>query len=171
MANELGTLPTNEKISGLALGAGTIRVLAQSGVAVAHTGVTTETTLASIVIPAGSMGLNGRVRVTTLWTMTNSANNKVMRGRFNHATTGTTYLTSTQTTQNTFRHQFEIINRNSQSSQCGAPGGLNAYGQTTGVLLTSAIDTSVETTIYLTGQLVNASETLTLEGYMVELIS
>ena len=42
-------------------------ILAQSAVAVSKTGDTNEATLASITIPAGAMGANGSLRLTTVW--------------------------------------------------------------------------------------------------------
>lgn len=152
--------------------ASSTRVLAQGNVASSHTGNTTETTLAQVTIPAGSMGANGRLRITTIWSMTNSANNKTMRVRFNHATTGAAFMNQAQTTQATNRFQCEIINRNSQSSQLGGhAGGTGGWGVTTTAAITSTVDTSVDTTLYITAQLALGSETLTLESYLVELIS
>ena len=51
----------------LGLASRAVRTLAQSAVAASLTGTTTETALATIVIPAGSMGPNGQVEVAALW--------------------------------------------------------------------------------------------------------
>lgn len=141
---------------------GTWRVLAQSSVAAAHTGDTTETTLASVVIPAGAMGPNGRVRITSLWSATNSANNKTMRHKFG----GTNYFAQNMTTQLSWRHQSEIGNRNAANSQVG--NGNNSVGSGGQVPNTSALDTTASVTVLLTGQLANAADTVTLESYCVE---
>ena len=143
---------------------GVWRVLAQSSVAVPHTGDTIETTLASVVIPAGAMGPNGRVRITSLWSGTNSANNKTMR----HKIGGVNYFAQNLTTQQSWRHETEIGNRNAANSQAG--NGNNSWGAAGQATITSAIDTSSAVTVLLTGQLANAAETVSLEGYRVEVL-
>lgn len=75
-----------------------ILVLGSSGTASSVSSGTAETTLASIVIPPRALGTNGRIRITTLWTYTNSGNNKTLRIRYNNATTGTQYLGIANTT-------------------------------------------------------------------------
>lgn len=142
---------------------GTWRVLAQSSVAASHTGNTSETTLASVVIPAGAMGPNGRVRITSLWSGTNSANAKTMRHKFG----GVNYFAQNLTTQNGWRHENEIGNRNVANTQIG--NGNNAFGSMSVAPNSSAVDTSSDVTIQFTGQLANAAETVTLESYLVEL--
>src|SRR5687767_4986995 len=59
-----------------------VSLLAASPAAIAHTGTTDETVVATVVIPGGLMGTNGRLRVTSLWTWPNSANSKTVRVRF-----------------------------------------------------------------------------------------
>jgi hypothetical protein len=143
------------------------RVLAQSAVAVSKTGDTTETTLATITIPGGSMGPNGSVRVTTLWSCTNSANTKTLRGKFG----GTVYLTRAETATANIRHQFQVQNRGSAASQVGATGNLSTgWGISTSPLVTSSVDTAADQVITLTAQLAVGTETITLEAYLVELV-
>src|SRR5213079_2421852 len=62
--------------SGGGIGLKAAGVLAQSAVAASVTGTLTETVLATIAIPAGAMGVNGAIRVTALWSYTNSADTK-----------------------------------------------------------------------------------------------
>ena len=143
---------------------GTWRVLAQSSVAAAHTGNTSETTLASIVIPAGAMGPNGRVRITSLWSATNSANNKTMRHKFG----GTNYFAQNMVAHQSWRHETEILNRNAVNNQIGNTN--NVFGSQAGAPNSSAVDTSAAVTVLLTGQLANAAETVTLESYRVEVL-
>jgi hypothetical protein len=144
---------------------GTWRVLAQSSVPVAHTGSTSETTLASVTIPAGSMGANGRLRITSLWSGTNSANNKTMRHKFG----GTNYFAQNMTTHQSWRQETEIGNRNATNSQIGNSN--NSWGSGGVAPNTSAVDTTVDTTVLLTGQLANAADTLVLESYRVEILN
>ncbi len=146
-------------------------VLAQSGVQVSHTGNTNETALATIAIPAGAMGANGRVRVTALWGHTNSVNNKTCRIRFG-GTSGTIVYSITNTTTAHHRAQVEGANRNATGSQVWAPNGLTgSFGATSGSLVTGAIDTTAAVDIVILGTLASSGETISLESYLVELIA
>jgi hypothetical protein len=149
---------------------GSWRVLAQSAVAASLTGVTTDSALASIAIPAGAMGPNGRLRVTTLWSITNSANAKTLRVRLG-GLAGTAFQSIALTTSASFRAQCEIANRNNQASQVGANASIGSGGwsATGAAIATAAIDTSAAATLVISGQLANGGETITLEGYLVEL--
>jgi hypothetical protein len=144
-------------------GAGAI---AQSAVAQSVTGTTTETTLATITIPAGSMGPNGQIEVTTLWSCTNSANNKTLRVKFG----STAFLNVAATTSAAIHVLTRIANRNSAASQVGSPSSTtNSLGATGASVTTAAIDTTADVTLAITGQLASASETLTLESYIVKI--
>jgi hypothetical protein len=145
-------------------------ILAQSGAASSHTGNTSETTLATITIPAGAIGLNGCVRVTTLWSHTSSVNNKTLRVRFGGAG-GTQYLNAVHTTSASARTQAQIYNRNSASSQIGYVAGVaNPWGTNAGGNTTSAVNTTAAVDLVISGQLANSGETITLEAYTVELL-
>jgi hypothetical protein len=108
------------------------------------------------------MGPNGRVRITSLWSGTNSANAKTMRHKFG----GVNYFAQNLIAQQGWRHENEISNRNAVNSQVGNTN--NAVGSLAGVPNTSAVDTSSAVTLLMTGQLSNAGETITLESYCVE---
>lgn len=140
-------------------------VLASSFVSASVTGTLVETQLAAIAIPA--LGLNSVLRITTLWSYTNSANTKNLRVRFS-GSSGTTYFQSTATTTASFYDQRIIANANSFSSQKGtlASPPTSASAQ---AIRTSTVDTSVPTTLYMSGLLTNTGETITLEGYLIEL--
>lgn len=142
---------------------GVWRVLAASAVAVPHTGNTSETTLASVTIPAGAMGANGRVRITTIWSATNSANTKTMRHKFG----GVNYLAQNMTTQQGWRHQSDIANRNAVNAQVG--NGNNVFGSLSAAANASAVDTSSAVNVVISGQLANGADTITLESYVIEL--
>lgn len=144
------------------------RVLGASAVAVSGGADTNENILATITIPAGAMGLNGQLRVTTLWTVTNSVNNKVIRVRLG-GIGGTAYLGNTLTTSASAADTRVISNRGAANSQVGWQSGLGTGGSSSAVQ-TSAIDTSAATTLVITGQKATAGETLTLESYLCELI-
>lgn len=144
-------------------------VLAQSAVAASVTGTTSETALATIVVPAGAMGANGAVRITTLWSHTNSANNKLLRIRFGGAS-GTSYLGNNLTTTATLNHVLVISNRNAANSQIGGYASATPIGSSTGAAITSSADTSLDTSIVISGQLADSGETITLERYVVEVL-
>lgn len=142
-------------------------ILAASAVASSVTGTATETTLATITLPANSMGANGIVRVITAWTHTNSANNKTLRMKFG----GTSYLNSNVTTNATSRVETQISNRNATGSQVGhSPSATASFSSSGSAIVTSAVDTTASVTLLITGQLATTSETITLESYIVEVL-
>ena len=144
-------------------------ILGQSAVAVSGSEDTNENTLATITVTANSIGPNGHVRIRTTWTITNSANTKTLRVRFSGGS-GTVYMAVALGAQATHNDLTEIHNRNSASSQVsGKPSSQVAIGQaSTGALITSSVDTTVDTTIVITGQKALGTETLTLSRYCVE---
>jgi hypothetical protein len=149
---------------------GTWRVLARSAVAAAHTGNTTETTLATIAIPAGAMGPNGALRVTTVFSFTNSANAKTPRVRLGGAS-GTAFMAPSLTTGDSSMLQRLIMNRNSASSQVGPSSTINnSFGGQGGAVVTATVNTASAQDLMITGQLANSGETITLESYIVELL-
>jgi hypothetical protein len=132
------------------------------------TGVTSETVLATITVPAGVMGPNGVLRITTQWSVTNSANAKTLRVRLGGAS-GTAFQSTGISTSATFRHQVEIHNRNSAQSQVGMSPSA-AWGGSGGAVVAGAVDMTSTQSIVLSGQLGNSGETITLESYLVELL-
>lgn len=149
---------------------GTWRVLAASAAASAHTGSTSETLLASVAIPAGALGANGVLRVTSIWSHTNSASVKTPRIRLG-GISGTVVCGPALTTTGSLAIQRTIHNRNAHNSQVtlGAATS-NTFATSTGALLTASIDTSAAQDLVFTGQLANAGETIALETYLVELL-
>ena len=144
-------------------------ILALSGAAVPLTGGTGETTLATITVPAGLMGLNGIIQIRTTWSMTNNANNKTCRVRFSGAS-GTQFLAAVLPSAQTAQNMCIIQNRNSLSSQVGHTSGtFNSFNFNTGALTTASVNTAVDTTIVISGQLASGADTMTLESYIVEL--
>lgn len=142
-------------------------IVAASGVSASCPADTTEDQLASITLPANSLGANGGCRIHTLWTCTNNANNKTMRVRWSGAA-GTQMLNTTQTTVAFFRDVREFWNQNATNSQ-RYHAGSNPYGPGASVPATMAVDTTASTTVVITGQKANSGDTLTLNWYAVEL--
>jgi hypothetical protein len=144
-------------------------ILGQSSVAVSHTGNTDETALATVTIPAGAMGANGRIRVEALWSYPNSANNKTCRVRFG-GLAGTAIHSAVNTASLAYKAMTEGGNRNAANSQVWPPSTLNV-GASGGAPVTGAIDTAAAVSLVITGQLASAAETIVLESYLVELLS
>lgn len=129
------------------------------------TGTTSETTLFTLTLPAGVIGSKGKVKLYPLFTATNNGNIKNIRIKLNSLNA---YLL--QPTGFTQMSAIVIIrNFNSESSQKIASGMTAGLGLATASMTTMSIDTSLETTITVTGQLSNSSDTLTLESLFVEL--
>jgi len=147
---------------------GTWRVLAASAVASAHTGDTAETVLAGITLPGGAMGPNGLLRITSVFSFTNSANTKSMRYRLG-GLAGAALMSVSSTTSASMMTQRLVQNRNSQASQVsGPPGFANSFGASGNPAATSSVDTASDQTIAITGQLASSSDTITLESCLVE---
>ena len=145
---------------------GKISIIAQSAVAASVTGTLAETTLATFTLPAGTMGLNGALRITTLDTHTNSSNNKILKVKIG----GIVVLNVTTTTSATGNYIQMVRNRNSASSQTSFPTASGGVGTSTTAVTALSINTAVDQTVTITGTLANTGEAITLEGYTFELL-
>lgn len=152
----------------VALGSGgSTRVIASSGAELTLTGTTTSTELATVVIPGGSMGPNGCLRVATLWSCTNSANNKIIKCMLNG--TFDMFNGHTMTTTAGVKHERFLWNRNSESAQVQFGAWGDSY-EASSAAATAAINTAVDVNLVFSGQLALGTETLKLLGYTVEII-
>lgn len=140
-----------------------VRILAQSAVPVVLTGTAAETTLASYTLKGGTMGNNGAIRVSTAASITNSSNTKTLKVKLSTLASGVSYTTSVAGYE-----QRYFRNRGAQNSQLTQSS--TSMGATGAAVLTGAIDTSTDQLITITGQLANTGETITLEGYTIELL-
>jgi hypothetical protein len=158
------TVATDPRKSGINAG---MTLLAASAVPVSVTGTVNETTLATVTIPAGAMGLNGGLQIRTLWTVTNNANAKTLRVKF-----GSMLALQLQAAGATGAQALTCIrNRNSASSQVGFAPGSNGLGTT--VLSTPSLGTensATNVTLDITAQLGVGTDTATLESYEVWLL-
>jgi len=155
----------------IALARGTVVVLGQSAVAVSGGADTNENILATITVPAGAMQEDGRIRITCSFTVNNNGNAKTVRVRFS-GIGGTIYKSASLTLVLSAKFVVEIQNRNSEASQVGSASAASTHSglePSTAALVTSAVDTSVATTIVITAQKAVAGDTMTLESYLVEL--
>lgn len=141
-------------------------ILAQSAVAVSKTGDTNEATLASITIPAGAMGANGSLRLTTVWSMTNNANVKNVITKWG----GTNIATLACASMTTYREQRQIHNRNALNSQVCFISSFGGWSNSGVAIGTAAKDTSQDQVLAIATQLAVGTDTATLEAYTLELI-
>lgn len=150
-----------------ALALSTGYVVAQSAVASPVTGTVTETTLATITIPANAIGPNGQVEIDFLFSGTSSANTKTYRVKFG----GTTVFQTAPTTNSSIRAAVNVSNRNAANSQVAFPtGSTSGFGASSSSPITPAIDTTSAVNITITAELGNSGETATLERYLVRVI-
>lgn len=139
----------------------------------ALTGTTVETLMGQVAIPDGIMGRNSILRIEPLWSWTNNANNKTFSIKVGNAGVGgaSTVYSRTRTTNQSESPVYSIANRNSLSSQVHPLASDYAVNNSNGVF-TSAFDfAQTGWSLFFTGQLANASDTLTLHGCMVQVIN
>lgn len=148
-------------------------IVGASAVQQSVTGTVSETVLATVTIPAGAMGANGRLRITAMFSNNNSGNSKTFRVRWGASgagTSGTAFNSVANTTSLSWRTIGEVDNRNAANSQVlsinGAGGGV---GVGAGAFATTAIDTASASEIAFTAQLANTGDTANLDSYIVEL--
>ena len=135
-----------------------------SGVAVACPADTTEDTLQTFALPALRVG--DTVRVTTLWTVTNSANNKTLKVKV-----GTTaFANVVVTTVASVRLVTEISIRGTTSTQVSGTAQVNSAGTSPFSATTGTEAMGAASTMTITGQKALAGETLQLESYFAEIL-
>jgi len=131
------------------------------------TGTTAETTLATIPIKGGVLGVNGKLRFYILGTVTNNANTKAFR--LKHAATPLWQLA--YTTSVGVVSQILFLNKNSESSQVTALFNSNGLGGNTSTVVTpSAINTSADFSLTITGQLADSADSISVTAIFVEIM-
>ncbi len=133
---------------------------------VSLTGSTSIVTLATITIPAGLLGANGKLKIYPLWATTNNANTKTLRAIFSG-------LTCTTMTSQSFPNNSGLViirNINSESVQKCSSGLVAGIGSSSGSIAVLTVDTTAATTITITGQLAVGADTMTLEDLFVEVV-
>ena len=133
---------------------------------VSLTVTTLAVNLATITIPAGLLGANGKLKIYPLWSTTNNANVKTLRAIFSGSTC------TTMTSQSVPNNSGLVIirNTNSESAQKTSSGLVAGIGSSFGSIASTTVDTTAATTITITGQLAVGTDTLTLEDLFVEVV-
>lgn len=131
------------------------------------TGTTAETTLATVTIPAGLLGVNGSLRVVSTLSLTNNANSKTLRIRYG----GTPFITNFPSGSASSGTDATVSNRGAANSQV-ASFGSSAYsgGNATSSVSTGAVDSTANQDVTVTMQLGTGTDTVTLERYRVEVL-
>jgi len=124
------------------------------GSLVVLTGTTAETTLLTIPIKGGLMGLTGRLNALSQYSFTNNANSKVVRAKIG----ASTIASLTSTSQSISGISYFLLNLNSEAAQRTISAS------------STAIDTAADFTLTLTGQLTNSADSLTLISQTLEVI-
>lgn len=112
------------------------------------------------------MGANGILRVTPVWSAgANNANAKTFRIRLG-GISGAVLVSGSLASTISFQHVLLTRNRGAQNSQLN----FSNFSTSGSAAPTSAVDTSVAQDLVFTAQLGSGSDTMTLEGYLVEIL-
>lgn len=146
---------------------GGVNAIGQQHAAVSAPANTSENTLYSLNIPGGTLGPNDSLRVTSVWTMTNSANNKTVNTKLGGSNIGSVVNTAVAT----YKEQRQVSNRGVQNSQVAFVSAFGGLGQSSVAVSALSIDTTKDQLLTVTGTKATAGETLTLESVLVEVIN
>lgn len=137
----------------------------QDNTVITHTGTVVETTLKTIVIPGGLIGVNGRLQVSCFYSVANSANVKAFRIKFG----GTVCYFTNSTAIISNASRVNIRNRGLAVQKITA-NNQGPYSTSASALVDGAVNTAVDQNIIFTAELVTSSaDTLLIEGYEVEI--
>jgi hypothetical protein len=148
-------------------GTGTLnsRVILVSNTAISNTTTTTENTVYTGVIPGGSIGINGSIHCTSLYSMTNNANVKTVKIKFNGVTVFNYILTASQASVSFYSI---IRNRASMAVQVGGPNNSNSGGTFNSgsavAVGTYTFNTAADITVTVTIQNAVGTDTSVLEA-------
>jgi hypothetical protein len=150
-------------------GAGTVTPLASGSTQITHTGDTSETVLKAVTIPGGTLGPNGRLRITAIWGMTGAGGTRAVNVKFGGG--ANYFLSHVYTTGGlSARNQTDIANRDDEAVQIGSASGQVNWSQSGTAVVTRTVDTTQDQDIDFAVQLADAGDTVSLESYLVELI-
>ncbi|HDR9052688.1 TPA: hypothetical protein QDB02_000370 [Burkholderia vietnamiensis] len=149
-------------------GLGRPQVLAQSAVASAVTGTTSETVLATVAVPANTLGVNGCLEIEFAYQFSANTDSKTLYLRLG----GTLIFSVVQTSASNGLYIGRVLlyNRNSQSSQITTSPG-NVIGGNGGSPTATSINTAAAQNLTLTGQLGTSTDTITLNSYSVKVLN
>ena len=129
------------------------------------TGTVNETVLGSAYIRGNILGNNGWLEVETLWSVPNNANAKTARIRL-FSLANPVFLQSNLANNLGGYFQTLITNNDATNSQIGGNVG-GGHGLASAALPTDNVNTLADFFIFITGQLANAGDTITLNHFSV----
>jgi hypothetical protein len=134
----------------------------------ASEGGTAEEVVTSIEIPA--LRKNSKVKISTFVTFNNSGTAKTLRYRYGgDGLDGTAIATSVFGT-GSGGLDIRIIQNQGDTSLQKCYAGTNGIGSSSLGLVTSTIDTSEPSTVYLTVQRQSGTDSFTIDSYFVEIL-
>lgn len=138
-------------------------------------GNTGEEVVASVLIPANTLGNNDEIEVIAEWQAAGSGGTKIYRVRLHTsaAAAGTIYGSSQSLTNTTlnYRQFTRISEKNSSNAQEGAVGGVGGFGNnTTNAFATSSLSTGSDMYIVFTSQKATGTDVVSLNNYSVKII-
>jgi len=133
----------------------------------------------SEVVPGGTIGAHGSLRILAFWSIAvNNANAKTLGVNLG-GTVGATGIVTGHTpfkalagaSALSVQTMAVIMNRNNQAKQAGYALTAPALaGSSTSAIVTGTVDTSVSQIVTLTGNAATAGDIITLEGYIMEVM-
>lgn len=136
----------------------------------AYTALTTAQNILTVPIPGGSLGPNGRLRVTQQYRHTGSTNSKTEALLFGGSTVNSNAYTAAGSLGS--RVVDEIINRGVANSQItGFNGNQNSFGTILTASPILSIDTTVDQNLVFQITLATATEVIMLDSYQIELFN
>lgn len=167
--NELERLNGTERLSVDAINGAPIALTVDASTVGSRTasGTTQFVEVLSLIVPAGTMGRNGKLVGTILASCTNNSNDKQIQIMFGN----TVFIgPSTSSGVASILSKFEIWNRGIESQQvcfATASGGIGGIGA---AVRTFMIDTTVDQPLSVQMRVSNTSDAFTLEGFSLEII-
>lgn len=151
------------------------KIFSYQNTTVPLTGTTAETILYSVLIPAGSIGANGKLMIDGLISSNSGAaanrTGRIYLNNTNDLTTptqiGVNQLAGTNIVQGI---QRRLVNKNSEALNESFPAGAAAASDvvnSTTALSTINYDTSVDMYLIYTGQLTNSADTINLNNIQI----
>lgn len=155
-----------------AQGLGVTKIIAKSGTAVSGAADTNENILATITLPANAMGANGILRLYMYFTVNNDASTKTFRVRIG-GIGGTIIMSRDLASQTGARITLNTANVNATNVQYSeAFGSVDSGSLISGTVGTaSAVDTTASTTLVITAQKADGTDTMTLRFFTCEVLS
>lgn len=139
-----------------------------SAKSIAHTGDTTETTLATVTLPGGALGANGILRLTLIPKFTGTAGTKSIRAKID----GTGFMLATSVAGSLSGYlQRTLIADNSQAAQFSEYNvAVGPAGYTGNAIQAFTKDLTVAKDITITGALANGADSIDWVYYLIEIM-